>query len=284
MRNKNRSNKLSRKQFLKSAGIITGAAALSAIANKADVHAAVSDNSESQDVSEDIVYFETEDETISSVPTAEEVQNVGMPAVLTGSEKNNSVFKKISRTFKNIRYLLALVGSTDISSLSDDMTITGAINALDGRITSIVSSSTEFESGHQYNVGDIILVNGKAYKCIKRCFTSADKDPLFNIDAEGIFVSFYVKGSEEPVDATLYWAETDNDNTATIRKDLGYPSEATDTEGSTAFAKIDKLQNNFDGIVATTAPDGTKIWIDKSTGVMKYHNGTKWVDVKSVWG
>lgn len=49
-----------------------------------------------------------------------------------------------------------------------------------------------------------------------------------------------------------------------------------------------KLENQGSGgieIGDTAPPDTTIAWIDtKSGGILKYHNGTDWVPVKSVWG
>ena len=38
--------------------------------------------------------------------------------------------------------------------------------------------------------------------------------------------------------------------------------------------------------IGTTAPSDTKLlWVDTGNGgILKYHNGTAWVAVKSVWG
>ena len=249
---KKEENRISRKQFLKNAGILGGAVAISAVANKSKVNAAVSDNADSEDISEDVVYFESVDGTTASVPTAKGVQDVGMPSVLANGEKTKSVFNKISLAFKNLRYLLAFTGSTDISDLSDEQTITGALDTLNTRVNSIIAASTDFEGGHQYSVGDVIIVNGKAYECIKKCFTASDKETLYNLDSDGTMISFYVKGADEAVDASLYWKQaSDYDNSATLRKDLGYPSEASSVDGDTAFAKIATLQSNFSSALAT---------------------------------
>ncbi|MEG1562290.1 MAG: hypothetical protein RR365_00935 [Bacteroides sp.] len=38
-------------------------------------------------------------------------------------------------------------------------------------------------------------------------------------------------------------------------------------------------------VVSTSAPANTQLlWIDSSSGIMKYHNGTAWVIVKAAWG
>lgn len=61
-------------------------------------------------------------------------------ALLTSSDTWGSRFQKISQMFKNIRYLLKMLGTTSISSIGNG-TATGAISALGGKITSGTSIS-----------------------------------------------------------------------------------------------------------------------------------------------
>nr|DAQ98109.1 MAG TPA: hypothetical protein [Caudoviricetes sp.] len=51
------------------------------------------------------------------------------PALLTSRETHASIFSKVSTIFKNVRWLLSKMGTTDISSLGDG-TVTGAISTL----------------------------------------------------------------------------------------------------------------------------------------------------------
>lgn len=51
------------------------------------------------------------------------------PALLTSGETHASIFSKVSTIFKNVRWLLSKMGTTDISSLGDG-TVTGALSTL----------------------------------------------------------------------------------------------------------------------------------------------------------
>ena len=53
--------------------------------------------------------------------------------LLTGSDSWSQRFVKISQMFKNIRYLLGKLGSTDISSIGDG-SVTGAVNTLNSNL------------------------------------------------------------------------------------------------------------------------------------------------------
>ena len=49
--------------------------------------------------------------------------------ILTSGENHNSIFRKVSTMFKNIRYIYKMLGATDISTIGGG-TVTGAIDAL----------------------------------------------------------------------------------------------------------------------------------------------------------
>lgn len=51
--------------------------------------------------------------------------------VLTSGEKHKTIFNRVSRMFRNVRYIWKLLGTTDISAIGNG-TITGAINSLNG--------------------------------------------------------------------------------------------------------------------------------------------------------
>lgn len=68
------------------------------------------------------VEFTSNDELNPSSTTSVEL--------LTGNENWSDKLLKISKMFKNIRYLLKMLGTTDISSLSQEGTVTGALNNL----------------------------------------------------------------------------------------------------------------------------------------------------------
>lgn len=58
------------------------------------------------------------------------------PALLTSGETHASIFSKVSTIFKNVRWLLSKMGTTDISTLGDG-TVTGALSTLNSNIIAI---------------------------------------------------------------------------------------------------------------------------------------------------
>lgn len=56
-----------------------------------------------------------------------------MPAIMQSNQTHSTLFSKLSIAMHNLRYLIRLIGSTDISSIGDG-TITGAIDDVDVRI------------------------------------------------------------------------------------------------------------------------------------------------------
>lgn len=55
------------------------------------------------------------------------------PDILTSGERHKSIFNKISILFKNVRWLLSKMGTTDIASVGDG-TVTGALSTLNSNI------------------------------------------------------------------------------------------------------------------------------------------------------
>lgn len=60
-------------------------------------------------------------------------------AVLASGEKHSSIFNKISTIFKNVRYLYKMLGTTDISSISDG-TISGVLAFLKSELDDVNSN------------------------------------------------------------------------------------------------------------------------------------------------
>lgn len=58
------------------------------------------------------------------------------PALLTSGETHASILSKVSTIFKNVRWLLSKMGTTDISTLGDG-TVTGALSTLSSNIADI---------------------------------------------------------------------------------------------------------------------------------------------------
>lgn len=75
------------------------------------------------DSSENTVIYTSEDNLTANAWTD--------VAALTSNEKHSSIFNKVSKMFKNVRYIWKLLGTTDISAIGNG-TITGAVSSLNG--------------------------------------------------------------------------------------------------------------------------------------------------------
>lgn len=77
------------------------------------------------------------------------------PALLTSGETHASILSKVSTVFKNVRWLLSKMGTTDISTLGDG-TVTGALSTLNSNkqdsdtaiTTSNIGSQTVYQATH----------------------------------------------------------------------------------------------------------------------------------------
>lgn len=77
------------------------------------------------------------------------------PALLASKETHASIFSKVSTIFKNVRWLLSKMGTTDISTLGDG-TVTGALSTLNSNkqdsdtaiTTSNIGSQTVYQATH----------------------------------------------------------------------------------------------------------------------------------------
>lgn len=78
--------------------------------------------------------------------------------LLESGETNKTIIQKISNMFRNVRYLLKLIGDTDISGLSEEKTVTGALAQLNGNLKKYVKIGN-FEA-------DNIEVEPNAFKTI----------------------------------------------------------------------------------------------------------------------
>ena len=74
-------------------------------------------------------------------------------ATLTSGEKHSSIFAKVSKMFKNIRYLYKMLGTTDISKIGDGTT-TGAISSLNSSLKNyltLTDLTKDINFGKSYN-------------------------------------------------------------------------------------------------------------------------------------
>ncbi|MBD5096983.1 MAG: BppU family phage baseplate upper protein [Lachnospiraceae bacterium] len=67
-------------------------------------------------------------------------------AALTSGEKHSSIFNKVSKMFKNVRYIWKLLGTTDISTIGNG-TITGAVNSLNGDLANTNTAINTLSTG-----------------------------------------------------------------------------------------------------------------------------------------
>lgn len=73
------------------------------------------------------------------------------PALLTSGETHASILSKVSTVFKNVRWLLSKMGTTDISTLGDG-TVTGALSTLSSNIADIKG---------KYIAGSVVVRGGE---------------------------------------------------------------------------------------------------------------------------
>lgn len=90
------------------------------------------------DTANNTVSYTSEDATNAAVWT--EV------STLVSGEKHSSIFNKISKMFKNVRYLWKLLGTTDISSIGNG-TVTGAVNSLNGNFANANTAIKKLNTG-----------------------------------------------------------------------------------------------------------------------------------------
>lgn len=75
----------------------------------------------------------SQDNTVTFTSNDSTTGDSTAPALLTSGETHASIFSKVSTIFKNVRWLLSKMGTTDISSLGDG-TVTGALSTLNSNI------------------------------------------------------------------------------------------------------------------------------------------------------
>lgn len=70
------------------------------------------------------------------------------PALLTSGETHASILSKVSTVFKNVRWLLSKMGTTDISTLGDG-TVTGALSTLNSNMNHLTEEDISFTENVQ---------------------------------------------------------------------------------------------------------------------------------------
>lgn len=191
---------------------------------------------------ESFIDGDTANNTVSY--TSEDAANVAAwtdVSTLASGEKHSSIFNKISKMFKNVRYIWKLLGTTDISGIGNG-TITGAVSTLNNSLTTVdlqldnVGAIQDVDGGSFqylsiYQIGNIIFIYGSykitqsigIYKLIIRmykqyfplrmaigsCIRSNNSDPRqISIDTQG---RIYIYPSKENIaDTTGTYAFTLN--------------------------------------------------------------------------
>lgn len=109
----------------------------------------------------EILWADDEDEPISTDPvdfdSADELNPTDTENVtlLTGTDSWSQRFQKISQMFKNIRFILGKLGTTDISSIGNG-TVTGALSELNSKyVIQYVQSSSITLASNAYQAVNI---------------------------------------------------------------------------------------------------------------------------------
>lgn len=98
---------------------------------------------------------DSQDNTITFTSNDSLAGDSTAPALLTSRETHASIFSKVSTLFKNVRWLLSKMGTTDISAIGNG-TVTGALSTLDSNkqdsdtaiTTSNIGSQTVYQATH----------------------------------------------------------------------------------------------------------------------------------------
>lgn len=96
------------------------------------------------------------------------------PALLTSGETHASILSKVSTVFKNVRWLLSKMGTTDISTLGDG-TVTGALSILNSNIyKQIISTALNFSSNMQIYENNLLMDKGEIIVSINPTTSNAE--------------------------------------------------------------------------------------------------------------
>lgn len=123
-------------------------------------------------------------------------------AALTSNEKHSSIFNKVSKMFKNVRYIWKLLGTTDISTIGNG-TITGAVSSLNYNLT---NANTNINAINTDLFNYVKFVNMGHYDYGDGTHEiEAVKDILNSLENSiGIYIGFYIYGSAKNFIAQKY--------------------------------------------------------------------------------
>ena len=125
------------------------------------------------------------------------------PALLTSGETHASIFSKVSTIFKNVRWLLSKMGTTDISAIGNG-TVTGALSTLNSRIV----VQTFVTKGLGYN---FVFISNNGYIAAiynsKRSLNGASVLAYTFDDATNVYDVWFdtVLNTTDSVELTVIW-------------------------------------------------------------------------------
>ena len=145
------------------------------------------------------VDFESEDTSLTPSSTTS-------VDLLQGSDSWSQRFVKISQMFKNIRWIFKKIGSTDITSLDSNGTLTGAIDTLNNNLfkntvqLSTYSTSSSISVPNNTNTNLITITLTPGYYIIKgtSLFTTngtGNREIHLSKTSAGIVVDRYCRGN-----------------------------------------------------------------------------------------
>ena len=125
------------------------------------------------------------------------------PSLLASGETHASIFSKVSTIFKNVRWLLSKMGTTDISSIGNG-TVTGALSTLNSRIV----VQTFVTKGLGYN---FVFIGNDGYIAAiynnKRSLNGASVVAYTFDDATNVYDVWFdtVLNTTDSVELTVIW-------------------------------------------------------------------------------
>lgn len=137
---------------------------------------------------------------------------------LTTGEKLSSIFGKLKLAVKNIKSLISLIGTTDISTIGDG-TITGGLNDVNGKLGNIYISDITSEINTDYVDGSVYVYSTNRTIRVIAKLTAKEDIPAWthiinNLGWTGINIYFYDVNNQIGIN----WNENYMQNTIVVSK------------------------------------------------------------------
>lgn len=117
---------------------------------------------------------DSQDNTVTFTSNDSTTGDSTAPELLASGETHASIFSKVSTLFKNVRWLLSKMGTTDISTLGDG-TVTGALSTLNSNIyKQIISTALNFSSNMQIYENNLLMDKGEIIVSINPTTSNAE--------------------------------------------------------------------------------------------------------------